>query len=115
MIYFFQIIISRALLFLFRYAEHKRYPETSSSSSRGDYHRERDRDRERRERRDRDRYGPLPPGAYYPPPPSGNGAELAYRSAYPIEGAAWSSRSEREYLEYRRGEYDRRPPPSANS
>ena len=112
-----------------RYADHKRYSEysraapipggssTPGSSSSRDYHRDRDRDRDRgreprRERdreRERDRYGaPLPPGAYYGPPV--NGAELAYR--YPMPEY---TRSEREYMDYRRSEYDRRPPPSANS
>lgn len=123
-IYFFKVTISSSSFPLslsqFRYADHKRYSEysrvppiggssTPGSSSSRDYHRERDRDRDRR--RDRERYGAPPPGAYYGAP-AANGADLAYR--YPMEGAGWS-RADREYMEYRRAEYERRPPPSANS
>lgn len=104
-----------------------------SSSSRERDHRDRDREARgsssRLDKSRRDRYN-VPsgsasssvasgypeyrgaPSSYYPPV---NGADmLAYRygtSSAAMEGS-WS-RSEREYMEYRR-EYDRRPPP-ANS
>lgn len=104
-----------------RYDNYNRLPPSS-------YHRERDhrdRDRDRDRRIDKRRYAPpvgYPPKGHYMPPASasyyGPGVDIhatGYRERYappPGSSLEWN-RSDREY-DYRR-DYDRRPPPPANS
>lgn len=98
-----------------RYDGYNRMPQSS-------YHRERDhRDRDR-DRRYPPQLGYPPAKPHYLPPPNsgyyGPGGDVhnpGYRDRYPPQGGSLDWRNEREYLDYRNRDYDRRPPPPSNS